>query len=152
MAPIHIRAVTPGDTGDWLRMRLDLWPDETRDGHLHAIHRFFAGDRREPKEVLIARDADGQALGFVELSIHNIVDGCSTGHVGFLEGWYVVPAARRTGVGRALVAASEKWARDEGCAEFASDANLDNEISRAAHITLGFEETGAVRKFRKDLP
>ena len=69
----------------------------------------------------------------------------------YLEGWFVVPKARRSGVGRALIVAAEEWGRSQGCSEFASDAQPDNEVSAAAHRALGFIEVGLVRCFRKDL-
>jgi len=144
-----IRPVTPADAGAWLEMRCALWPDDA-DGHRAGIDRFFAGDRREPADVLVAFDS-AAAIGFAEVSIRNIVDGCSTGNVGYLEGWYVVPHARRRGVGRALIAAAESWARQQGCTEFGSDASPDNGVSMAAHRALGFEETSRACNFRKDL-
>jgi aminoglycoside 6'-N-acetyltransferase I len=142
-----IRAVTRADADAWLEMRWALWPDDP-NGHRGEIERFFGGDRREPTEVFIAFDG-GAPVGFAELSIRNIVDGCSTGNVGYLEGWYVVPPARRRGVGRALIAAAESWARAQHCTEFGSDAALDNDVSLAAHRALGFEETSRACNFRK---
>jgi aminoglycoside 6'-N-acetyltransferase I len=146
-----IRPVHPPDAADWVRLRHALWPDGTLEEHERDVQRFLGGDRREPAEVLMAFDASDRAVGFVELSIRTIVDSCSTDRVGYLEGWYVVPDARRQGIGGALVAAGETWARDQGCREFASDANLDNEASHRAHTALGFVETGRSVKFRKDL-
>ena len=146
---MRIQAVTRADAGAWLEMRCALWPDDA-DAHRAEIDRFFEGDRREPAEVLVAFEGN-IAIGFAELSIRNIVDGCSTGNVGYLEGWYVVPSARRRGVGRALIAAAESWAREQGCTEFASDASPDNDVSMAAHSALGFAETGRACNFRKDL-
>jgi len=145
----RIRPVTTTDRTAWLEMRRALWADGA-DSHGPEIDRFFAGDRREPAEVLIAFEDDAP-IGFVELSIRNIVDGCHTGNVGYLEGWYVVPAARRQGAGRALMAAAEAWARQQGCTEFGSDAELDNHVSLAAHRALGFEETSRAQNFRKVL-
>jgi aminoglycoside 6'-N-acetyltransferase I len=49
------------------------------------------------------------------------------------------------------VSAAEQWARDRGCHEFASDTELDNSMSAAAHRALGFENAGAIRCFRKAL-
>ncbi len=146
---LEIRPVTRADADPWARMRRDLWPGSA-DEHRRDVERFLAGDRREPAEVLVALD-DGAPLGFAELSIRNIVDGCSTGNVGYLEGWYVVPAARRRGVGRALLGAAEAWARQQGCTEFGSDASVENEASLAAHRALGFEETARACIFRKSL-
>jgi len=144
-----IRTITELDAAEWLRMRRALWPDGDVAEHEEDIGRYFAGDRREPAEVLLALAADGTPIGFVELSIRNIVDGCSTGNVAYLEGWYVDEGARQLGVGRMLFEAAEQWAIGQGCTEFGSDALIDNEVSRIAHRNLGFTETGTVRMFRK---
>lgn len=146
-----IRAVRPQDRNDWVRLRHALWPDGTLEAHEYDAERFLAGDRHEPAEVLIAFDDNDRVIGFVELSIRNIVDSCSSDRVGYLEGWYVIPDARRQGIGTALVVAAERWARGRGCREFASDAALNNEVSHRAHVSLGFTETGRSVNFRKDL-
>jgi aminoglycoside 6'-N-acetyltransferase I len=144
-----IRTITESDASEWLRMRRALWPDGGVADHQEDIDRYFAGDRREPAEVLLAVAPDGTPIGFVELSIRNIVDGCSTGNVAYLEGWYVDEGARRLGVGRMLFEAAEQWAIRQGCTEFGSDALIDNEVSCIAHRSLGFTETGTVCMFRK---
>jgi len=64
----------------------------------------------------------------------------------------VEPEHRRCGVGRALVAAAEAWARSQGCTEMASDAQLDNRVSLEAHEALGFEVVDRCVHFRKRLP
>jgi aminoglycoside 6'-N-acetyltransferase I len=132
-------------------MRCDLWPEESMAEHRAAIDRYFAGDRHEPEQVLLAVSEGGEAVGFIELSIRHIVDGCSTERVGYVEGWYVAPSWRRKGVGRALIVEGERWAQERGCTEFASDTAIDNLTSRRAHLALGFEATGQVENFRKDL-
>jgi aminoglycoside 6'-N-acetyltransferase I len=148
---MSVRAATSADAGEWLRMRQALWPDESSGEHQEAIDRFFDGRSHEPLEALLALDERGAIIGFVELSIRNIVDGCSTDRVGYLEGWYVDPHARRRGVGRALIAAAERWALSQGCTEFGSDVLVDNDESLAAHEALGFQETSRVCCLRKDL-
>jgi aminoglycoside 6'-N-acetyltransferase I len=147
---IRIRPVSTVDRDNWCIMRDALWPGDLA-GHRQRIAAFLAGDRREPVEVLIALDDAGAAVGFAELSIRNIVDGCEPGAVGYLEGWFVAESHRRRGVGRALIAAAEEWARERGCTEFGSDALLDDETSHRAHRALGFEETDRVVNFRKTL-
>ena len=133
-------------------MRDSLWPDYASTWHSDEIQQFFAGKLSNPLAVLIAEDDAGKALGFAELSIRNYAENCVTDRVAYLEGWYVVPGARRKGVGRTLLVAAEQWAKGQGCAEFASDAVIDNEISAAAHRALGFTETAQIRCFRKLLP
>jgi aminoglycoside 6'-N-acetyltransferase I len=87
----------------------------------------------------------------IELSLRTFADGCRSMPVPYVEGWYVVPEARRRGIGRALVAAAERWARDLGHTEMASDALLGNLESERAHLALGFEEVERAIRFRKDL-
>lgn len=127
-------------------MRDALWPAED---HAREIDRYFAAEVREPLEVLIAFDEE--AIGFVELSIRPYAEGCETDRVAFVEGWYVEPDTRGTGVGAALIRAAEEWARSQGCTEIASDTEAENVASAAAHRALGFEETAVVRCFRKPL-
>ena len=107
-------------------------------------------DRRPADEVLVA-EHDGTLAGFVELSLRAYAEGCETSPVAYLEGWYVSPDARGTGVGRALLNAAEMWGRAQGCTEFASDAEADNASSADAHRACGFEEVSLVRCFRKRL-
>ena len=147
---MKITPLTPDDRDVWLDMRGHLWPG-SRDSHARDVERFFAGHARNPLAVLTARDETGRALGFAELSIRSYAEGCSTDNVAFLEGWFVVPDARGRGVGRALIAACEGWARSQGCSEFASDAQPDNDASIAAHLALGFSDEGLVRCFSKKL-
>ena len=146
-----IRPARPEDARLWCEMRHALWPEGSAEEHAGEIEDFFAGRSREPLAVLVAEADPGQLVGFAELSIRPYAEGCATDRIGYLEGWYVVPEARRQGVGRALVEASEAWARAQGCTEFASDTEVDNEISAAAHRALGFAEAALIRCFRKDL-
>jgi aminoglycoside 6'-N-acetyltransferase I len=132
-------------------MRCDLWPEGSEAEHRAEIDEFFAGQLREPLTTLLALNSSGDSVGFAELSIRSYAEDCVTDRVAYLEGWYVVPEARRQGVGTALVHAAEEWARLQGCAEFASDALIDNHVSAAAHRALGFQETVQIRCFRKVL-
>jgi aminoglycoside 6'-N-acetyltransferase I len=146
---IEVRPVTRADATSWLAMRQDLWPEDGST-HVGEIEKFLAGQLTMPLQVLVATDGES-IVGFVELSIRAYAEDCLTDRVAFLEGWYVAPAARRKGVGRALVRAAEEWGRAQGSSEFASDALLDNDVSAAAHQALGFEETVQLRCFRKNL-
>lgn len=128
-----------------------MWSDSTPVELAEEITQFFAGRAREPLAVLLAEDGAGRCLGFVELSIRAYAEGCETDRVAFVEGWYVVPDARRQGVGGALIAAAEAWGRAQGCRELGSDALADNHVSAAAHTALGFTDVGLLRCFRKDL-
>jgi aminoglycoside 6'-N-acetyltransferase I len=131
-------------------MREALWPSPARR-HAGAIDRYFAGTLREPLEVLAAFDERGTAVGFIELSIRAYAEGCATDRVAFVEGWYVEPSARMNGIGASLIRAAEEWARSQGCTELGSDAEVENVSSAAAHLAVGFTETGVVRCFKKSV-
>jgi aminoglycoside 6'-N-acetyltransferase I len=147
---VIVRHAIPGDAPVWLAMRQALWPEADQAEHAEEVERFFRGEAREPAAVLLADDGDGRAVGFAELSIRPYAEGCHTDRVAYLEGWWVAPGERRRGVGRALVEGAMAWGRTQGCTEFASDADADNEASAAAHARLGFEEVGLIRCFRRD--
>lgn len=148
---VHIRSATPADAETWLGMRHALWPEGSAAEHRAEIEEYFAGRRAEPQEMLLAVDDAGRPLGFAELSLRPCAEDCMTSPVAYLEGWYVVPDARRSGVGRRLIEAAEDWGRRQGCSELASDTTLDNTVSAAAHRAAGFDDAGIVRCFRKSL-
>ena len=147
---MEIRPAQKADSAVWERMRQALWLSEPGE-HAREIARYFDDEAREPLEVLLAFDERGNAAGLIELSIRPYAEGCMTDRVAFIEGWYVEPSSRRTGVGAALIRAAEDWARSQGCVELGSDAEADNLESAAAHRALGFTETGVIRCFLKPL-
>jgi aminoglycoside 6'-N-acetyltransferase I len=146
----HVRPLTPSDRDVWLALRLALWPGDASE-HVPTVDSFLAGDRTNPAEVLLAVDADGAPIGFAELSLRSWAEGCRTTPVCYLEGWYVDPAHRRRGVGGSLVRAAEAWGHARGAREMASDADLDNATSHAAHRALGFDEVGRAVLYRRSL-
>ena len=151
----RIRHVEPVDAAGWAALRGELWPDEDTAVLSAEVQRFFT-ERSSPaggvpEAVLVAIATDGRVLGFAEVSRRAYAEGCETSPVGFLEGWLVAADRRREGVGGALVAAAEAWARAQGCREFASDALADNMVSAHAHRALGFDEVATIRCFRKAL-
>ncbi|QQS48998.1 MAG: GNAT family N-acetyltransferase [Acidobacteriota bacterium] len=143
---MRIRKVEKRDARAWELMRQKLWPSEPGE-HAAEIAAHFDGHGDEV-EVLIAETEEGEPAGFAELSIRLYAEGCYSGKVGYLEGWFVEERFRRQGVGAALVEAAIEWARGRECAEFASDTEIDNEVSAAAHRALGFEEVERIICFR----
>jgi aminoglycoside 6'-N-acetyltransferase I len=145
---IRIREALDGDRAEWLRMRNVLWPGSLAD-HDVETQRYFARDTRPP--LTFIAELDGRAVGFLELELRSYAPGCASSPVPFIEGWYVEPALQRRGIGRALVAAAETWARAHGYDEIASDTEIENAAGLAAHLALGFEETDRVISFRRAL-
>jgi len=146
-----VRPAEPGDAVAWLAMRAELWPGESPGELGEEVRGWLAERPRRDREVLLACSSGGRVLGFAELSVRSFAEGCRGDRVGYLEGWYVAPDQRGRGVGRALVKAALEWARRAGCAEFASDTELENASSQAAHAALGFAEVGRLVLFRRKL-
>lgn len=150
MAPT-ITMATADDVEPWTQLRAELWPHHSlEDLRADLVRSFLSGSNEAT--AFIARNAADDAVGFAEATLRrDYVNGCSTSPVLFLEGIYVRPAERRSGIARALCGAVADWGKSRGCTEFASDALLDNTASHALHAALGFAETQRVVFFRKPL-
>jgi aminoglycoside 6'-N-acetyltransferase I len=149
-----VRMGASSDLGAVARQFFALWPDGSLEEHEREAAAILAGEPVStlPLVVLVA-ELDAAVVGFVEVGLRSHADACDTTRpVGFIEGWYVEPGHRRRGIGRALVAAAEAWARSQGCHEMASDAQIDNGVSLRAHEALGFEVVDRCVHFRKRLP
>lgn len=133
-----VERLARSDIGQWLYLRTLLWPSETYEALAADVEGFFAPDGNEA--AFVARDEDGTLVGLIEGALRPHAPGCATSPVGYIEGWYVRPACRRRGIGRALVARLEAWARDRGCREMASDTDSDYPVSPLAHERLGYRE------------
>nr|ELR9620187.1 GNAT family N-acetyltransferase [Pseudomonas aeruginosa] len=113
-------AATSHDASDWLMLRDKLW---AADDHAREIEQYFSGQLIELVEVLIARDQAGYAVAHVELSIRHDLEELEGVKTGYIEGLYVDPEHRRTGLVQRLLRESERWASSVGCQAFASDRN-----------------------------
>jgi len=145
---IHIHAARREHFAQWLRLRESVYTGIDRQFHQHEME-LILGD--SDKEVLLAVTTDGEVPGMIEVSLRNVVDGCLTSPVGYIEGIYVDSAYRGAGLSRQLLRHAEAWCRTKGCAEIATDAELDNETAQRFHEHMGFSETYRIVEYRKRL-
>ena len=132
-------------------MAARLWPDEPVAEHARHMRAVLASKPAStlPLVVLVA-ELGGAVVGFLEVGLRSHADGCDARRpVGLIEGWLVLARHRRRGVGRALVAAAERWAAAQGCTEIASDTWIDSLGSQRAHRALGFEIVDRCVNLRK---
>ena len=148
MSDITIRRATLADKYEWLRMRLSLWVFADPQGFEEELDEILTDPQQA---VFLALRPTGQPCGFLEATIRKYADGCETGPVGYIEGWYVEEDLRHNGVGASLVRAAEEWARALGMEEMGSDTWLDNDVSIEAHKKLGYEEAERLVHFAKRL-
>jgi aminoglycoside 6'-N-acetyltransferase I len=151
---IHIRLAHSADHDQLLRMRQGLWPQASAEEHARELTLILDGKApvTMPLTILVAEAPDRTLAGFVEVDLRSHADGCNPSRpVGYVEGWYVAEGYRQRGIGGQLLVAAENWARQQGCAEIASDTWIDNEVSQRAHQALGYEVVDHCVHFRKTL-
>lgn len=135
-----IRRAKKTDTLQWLAMRRTLWPKCSLKDHREEMTEILGDTRSQP--AWVAEMDKGVLAGFLEASVRNYADGAGRKNVGYLEGWYVKPAFRKRGVGKALVKAAEAWARKRGFSHVGSDTWVGNRTSHRAHLAMGYREVG----------
>ena len=145
---MNVRQATQNDARVTGELALLLWPDHSAEE--------LAGEFSElignPEAAVFLAFDEEEPVGFSQVQLrHDYVEGTSTSPVGYLEGLFVKEAYRQEGLARELVVRAEQWARDKGCSEFASDCELDNEISLQVHLALGFTEANRIICFTKPI-
>ena len=145
----EVRRLRPLDHAAWIDLRQALWSHHDRSDLEAEAQEIAAAPDQTP--VFLAIAPTGEPVGFLEASIRSKAPGCTTGRIGFIEGWYVDKAHRGRGAGRRLVQAAEDWARAQGCTEMGSDTNDRYPASPAAHASLGYQTVRTDVSFRKPL-
>ena len=115
--------------------------------------------RNEFSEILLRGNArfflkyEGDvSAGFAYCQLRSdYVEGTKTSPGGYLEGIFVRENCRGRGYGAELLAECEKWARANGCREFASDCEIDNLDSLRFHMAMKFSEANRIICFSKKL-
>ena len=79
------------------------------------------------------------------------LEGTATNPVGYLEGIFIREDYRHKGYARELLSACEEWAKRNGCVEFASDCEMDNDNGFAFHKAMNFTEVNRIICFTKKL-
>jgi aminoglycoside 6'-N-acetyltransferase I len=146
---MSVRSADRRDVDEWLRMRRALWPQCPDAEHRDEIDAILA--KTDGIETFVWVRDDGRLGGFLEATLRLGAEGCDSSPVGYIEGWYVDNDMRRRGVGGDFVRAAEVWARERGCAEMASDTEVENRLSQTAHEKLGYEAVERLVHFRKRL-
>jgi aminoglycoside 6'-N-acetyltransferase I len=145
---LRLSPATRRDVAVWRAMRADLYAgiDESFNEFEMALI-LDAADRA----CLIVHAPNDDAVGFIEVSLRNVVDGCLGVPVGYIEGIYLIPSWRGLGLGPVMIQAVAEWFRSEGCRDMATDAELENEDAQQFWSDLGFEETWRIVQYRKPL-
>ncbi len=142
-----IRRATTADSEALAKLAAQMWDDTVQ-----ALTASFNGLTASENAACFLAEEKSVPIGFAQCQLrHDYVEGTETSPVGYLEGIFVDEAFCRQGCARALLQACERWAKEKGCTEFASDCELENETSLAFHLKTGFEEANRIICFKKTL-
>ena len=129
-------------------LALELWPNNAVDKMYYDLGKIMTAG----ESVFFLAYREDTAVGFAQCQLrHDYVEGTFSSPVGYLEGIFFTPEFQSKGIARALLAACENWAKQQGCKEFASDCELDNDTSLRFHLSVGFEEANLIIFFTKKL-
>ena len=143
-----IRKATNNDCRILAELAVQMWEDNTVD----SLEEEFSETIKTDDAVFFVEYENETPVGFAQCGLRkDYVEGTETSPVGYLEGIFVKEQYRNKGYAKELLSVCEKWARDMGCTEFASDCELDNVGSLKFHLAMGFEEVNRIICFRKGL-
>jgi aminoglycoside 6'-N-acetyltransferase I len=91
-----VRRLEAADVPGWIELRRELWPHESLDD-LGAQGRAALG--ADPPLVVLVAEEDSTLVGFLEVGLRSVAEGCSSSPVPYVEGWYVPADWRGRGSG-----------------------------------------------------
>jgi len=138
----EVSRVTAGDLArllPLLRGYCDFYEVTPSDEALLAVSHALLADPEREGIQLIARDENGEAVGFA--TTYWSWDTLSASRIGIMYDLFVVPAARGTGVADALMEACVRECRQQGAAELVWQTAKDNVRAQRVYDRLGASRT-----------
>lgn len=132
---------------DWLNLRKAVYTDLEDSFHSSEISRFL----NNPELNCFLHYIENEVTGFIEVTLRNIVDGCRSSPVGYIEGIFVKPSFRNKGIAKNLLDTATEWCIEQGCTELATDSELENIAAQKFHLNMGFEETYRIVEYKKKI-
>lgn len=143
-----IRKGEKGDEERVAELAALLWSDNSMEDMAAEFAELFSDN-----EACVFLKCEGErSVGFAQCQLrHDYVEGTESSPVGYLEAVFVREEFRRRGYAAELLRECERWAKEKGCTEFASDCELDNDDSFLFHMAMGFAEKNRIICFGKKL-
>ncbi len=143
-----IKAVERDDLAAAVNLAVLLWPGHTAKGLMEEFTELVA---REDVRIFL-KYKDELPVGFAQCQLrYDYVEGTQSSPVGYLEGIFVKEEFRHQGYAEELLTECEKWAKMQGCEEFASDCELHNTISARFHQAMHFTEANRIICYTKKI-
>ena len=129
-------------------MAIQMWTNHVLEDLIEEFRQLVLNE----DAVCFIKYVDDKPIAFAQCQLrYDYVEGTESSPVGYLEGIFVAEKYRKQGYAAELLSECEKWAREKGCTEFASDCELSNTDSVRFHMSLGFEEANQIICFRKNI-
>ena len=129
-------------------LAIQMWTEHDPENMAEEFRELVMND----DAVCFIKFVDDKPIAFAQSQLRrDYVEGTESSPVGYLEGIFVTEGYRKQGFASELLSECEKWAKEKGCSEFASDCELGNADSIKFHLALGFEEANRIICFRKEL-
>jgi len=128
----------------WRKFRNSVYSTVTDEFHEIEMENIFGS---EEWFCYFLTNENNNIIGFVELSARNVVDGCLSSPVAYIEGLYIEAEYRGKGAGKKAIEAIHKWCKINGFTELAADAELSNLNAQIFFNAVGFKETYRVVEF-----
>jgi ribosomal protein S18 acetylase RimI-like enzyme len=118
-----------------MRGYCDFYDVAPGDEALLALSRALIADPRREGVQLIARDDDGNAIGFA--TVYWTWSTASAARIGAMNDLYVAPEGRGSGAADALIAACVERVREHGGIRLEWQTALDNTRAQAVYDRVG---------------
>lgn len=143
-----IRKATKKDIKIIADLAVLLWNHNSVDDLAEEFSKILSGDEAQ----IFLKYENDIPVGFAQCQLrHDYVEGTETTPVGYLEGIFIMEGCRNKGYAKELLNTCEMWAKTNGCTEFASDCEIDNDASYRFHKAMNFTEANRIICFTKKL-
>jgi GNAT superfamily N-acetyltransferase len=147
-AGVHVRPMARGDLAAVTALCAQLGYPTTEEAITHRFELVLAA----PNETLLvaedAQDAEERVVGWIQLAGRAVLEAEPFVQV---AGIVVDEREQSRGVGRALMAAAERWAAERGYDEVRLWSNVVRERAHRFYEGLGYEHIKTSKVFRKTL-
>ena len=116
-----------------------------------ALARAFIEERLRLDEsvIFIARDGNGEALGFTQL--YPMFSSVAARRIWVLNDLFVASGARKRGVARALMDRARDFATEKGALRLILETAEDNHAAQALYESLGYVRESGERHYSLEL-
>ena len=142
---VIVRAADPGDAAELVALASEVGAEPEgwllSDASWRSVvdeRRYLRALRRHPNAAVLVAEVDGEIVGRLSISRDPHPSSAHVADVGLM----VAAANRRSGVGSALLAAAEEWARKAGISKLELHVFPHNTAAIALYDKLGYEREG----------